>query len=90
MKAMSVFKLCGLAVSLAFLPFLAYAENASLYLRPSSGTYSVGSVFEAGIYMNTGGNNVNAVKVDLQFPPDKLQVVSPNLGKSIISFWVIQ
>ncbi|KKT41084.1 MAG: hypothetical protein UW30_C0012G0010 [Candidatus Giovannonibacteria bacterium GW2011_GWA2_44_13b] len=84
-------KLLGLlAVTFAFLPFFASAENASLYLRPSSGTYSVGSVFEAGIYMNTGGNNVNAVKVDLQFPPDKLQVVSPNLGKSIISFWVIQ
>jgi len=71
-------------------PFFAFAENASLYLRPSSGTYAVGSTFEVGIYMNTGGNNVNAVKVDLQFPPDKLQVVSPNLGKSIISFWVIQ
>jgi len=71
-------------------PFFALAENASLYLRPSSGTYAVGSTFEVGVYMNTGGNNVNAVKVDLQFPPDKLQVVSPNLGKSIISFWVIQ
>lgn len=79
-----------LFVGLLSSPFLASAENASLYLRPSSGTYSVGSTFEVGIYMNTGGNNINAVKVDLQFPPDKLQVVSPNLGKSIISFWVIQ
>lgn len=79
-----------LALSFLSIPFFALAENASLYLRPSSGTYSVGSTFEAGIYMNTGGNNVNAVKIDLQFPPDKLQVVSPNLGKSIISFWVIQ
>ncbi len=79
-----------LYVGLVSLPFFASAENASLYLRPSSGTYSVSSTFEVGIYLNTGGQNANAIKVDLQFPPDKLQVVSPNLGKSIVSFWVIQ
>ena len=75
---------------LVFLPFFASAENASLYLRPASGTYTVGSTFEVGIYINTGGQNANAIKVDLQFPPDKLQIVSPNLGKSIVAFWVIQ
>lgn len=79
-----------LGILFVFAPFFASAENASLYLRPSSGTYAVGSTFEVGIYMNTGGQNANAVKVDLQFPPDKLQVVSPNLGKSIVAFWVIQ
>lgn len=74
----------------SLMPFFAFAQTASLYLRPSSGAYSVGSTFEVGIYINTGGVNANAVKIDIEFPPDKLQVVSPNLGKSIISFWVIQ
>ena len=79
-----------LYVGLVSLPFFASAENASLYLRPASGTYTVGSTFEVGIYINTGGQNANAIKVDIQFPPDKLQIVSPNLGKSIVAFWVIQ
>ena len=80
-----------LAVSFWLLAFSnAYAQTASLYLRPASGTYTVGSIFELGVYINTGGVNANAVKIDIEFPPDKLQVVSPNLGKSIISFWIIQ
>ncbi|MDP2669181.1 MAG: cohesin domain-containing protein [bacterium] len=79
-----------LYIGLVSLPFFASAENASLYLRPASGTYTVGSTFEVGIYINTGGQNANVIKVDLQFPPDKLQIVSPNLGKSIVAFWVIQ
>lgn len=71
-------------------PLLVYAENASLYLRPAGGTFSVGSTFEAGVYLNTGGNSVNALRIDLAFPADKLQIVSPTIGKSILSFWVLQ
>ena len=81
-----------LAILIGFLlsPLFAFAENASLFLRPASGIFTVGSTFEVGIYLNTGGSNVNAVKVELTFPPDKLQVVSPTIGKSLVSFWVVQ
>jgi len=65
-------------------------DSASLFIRPPEGTFVAGGTFEVGIYMNTGGNNVNAVRVDLEFPPDKLQIVSPNIGKSVVQFWVIQ
>src|SRR3989344_3540317 len=50
----------------------------------------VGSTFEIGIYLNTGGNVVNAIKTDLMFPSDKLQIISPTVGKSLVSFWVVQ
>ena len=83
-------KLCGLAVALSFLPFLAYAENASLYLRPAQGVFVVGGTLDVGVYLNTGGNSVNAVRVDLTFPADKMQVISPSIGKSLVSFWVVQ
>lgn len=89
---MTFSKITKIIIAVLFfgLPFFAYAENASLYLRPASGLFSVGSTFELGIYLNTGGNNINAIKADLSFPPDKLQVVSPSLGKSIIALWVVQ
>ena len=71
-------------------PNLAGAEVASLYLKPAGGTFTVGSTLEIGVYLNTGGNAVNAIKADLMFTPDKLQIVSPTVGKSLVSFWVVQ
>ncbi len=71
--------------------FVARAQNpASLYAGPASGTFTVGSTFAVSLYVNTGGNDVNALDVQLEYPPDKLQVVSPTAGKSIINIWVSQ
>lgn len=66
------------------------AESASLFLSPNSGTFFVGSTFDVSIFVNTGGENVNAVQVDLKFDPQKLQVASPTTGKSFIEVWVAQ
>lgn len=70
--------------------FLVHAqgnEGASLSLRPSSGTFIVNNTFDVSIILNTNGRSVNAVDALITFPPDKLQVVSPSLGKSIIGIW---
>lgn len=71
-------------------PVFAVPGAASLYLSPADGVFSVGSTLEVGLYLNTGGNNANVVRADLSFPPDKLQVIAPTLGKSVIPLWVIQ
>ncbi|MCH7759190.1 hypothetical protein IID20_02450, partial [Patescibacteria group bacterium] len=42
------------------------------------------------VFVNTGDQDINAVKVSIKFPPDKLQIVSPTAGKSFISVWVSQ
>ena len=68
----------------------AHAANASLYLSPSSGSFPEGSTFTVSLYVNTGGQAVNAVQADLTFPRDKLQVVSPSTGNSFIRTWVTQ
>ena len=74
-----------------FLPFFkTRAEGASLYLSPSSGTFFVGSTFDVSVFVNTGGQNINAVEVNLKFDPTKLQVASPSSGKSFIEVWVAQ
>ena len=66
------------------------AEGASLILSPSSGTFYARNTFDVSVFVNTGGSNINAVKVDLEFDPKKLQVVNPTAGKSFISFWIAQ
>ena len=69
---------------------VAKAEGASLYLSPQTGTFFVGSTFDISIFVNTGGNNVNAVKVDLKFDQRKLQIASPTAGRSFIAVWISQ
>ncbi|MDO8537175.1 MAG: cohesin domain-containing protein, partial [bacterium] len=63
---------------------------ASLYVNPPSGSFTIGSTFTVSIYVNTGGQAINAVEANLLFPPDKLQVVSPTTGRSLIQVWVSQ
>ena len=69
---------------------IAKAEGASLYLSPQAGTFFVGSTFDISIFVNTGGNNVNAVEVDLKFNQRKLQIASPTAGRSFIAVWISQ
>lgn len=68
-----------------------YAESgASLYLSPSTGTFDVGSTFNVSVFLNTGGQNINAVGVNIKFDPKKIQLVNPTAGKSFISIWIAQ
>lgn len=62
-------------------------DGASLSLSPSSGTFIVNNTFDVSIILNTNGRSINAVDAIIKFPPDKLQVVSPSLGRSIIGIW---
>lgn len=78
-----------LAVSFIVAPRVE-AGGASLYFSPNSGTFFIGSTFDVSVFINTGGNNINAVKVDLKFDPRKIQIASPTTGKSLISVWVAQ
>ena len=66
------------------------ARSASLFVAPPVGIFTVDSTFTVSIYVNTGGNFINAVEANLTFPPDKLQVVSPTAGKSFLQVWVNQ
>lgn len=81
-----------LILSLTIVPATKGQEDggASIYLSPSTGTFQVGSTFDVSVFVNTNGNDVNAVKVNLKFDPKKLQVASPTAGRSFISVWVSQ
>ncbi len=93
-KPRKIGRLAVFAVGCATLFLFATASRAeaaaSLYLAPPSGTFIVGNTFTVSVYVNTGGQSINAVRADLSFPPDKLQIVSPTTGKSFIQIWVSQ
>ncbi|MBI4128019.1 MAG: hypothetical protein HY459_03015 [Parcubacteria group bacterium] len=82
-------------VSSLFVFFFAWfgvgkARAAVLSLSPGTGTFPVGNTFEVSLYLNTEGDSVNTIEAYVQFPPDKLQLVSPSAGQSIIGIWVSQ
>ena len=63
------------------------AQAANLRLSPGSGNFLVGSTFDISIILNTKGAPINFTEVELFFPPDKLQIISPSVGRSVIEFW---
>lgn len=64
------------------------AIGASLYLSPSSGTYTVGNTFSVQIKVNSGGVAINTSEGTLVFNPDKLEVKSISKTDSIFTLWV--
>lgn len=74
----------------AFWFFGPKAQAASLIVGPTAGTFTVGSTFDVSIFLNTDNQVINALEVFLSFPPDKLQLVSPTAGKSVVSIWTSQ
>jgi len=62
-------------------------EGATLFLEPSSSLAIVGDTFQVSVFLDTGQHTINTIDAKLKFPSDKLQVVSPSVGKSIIGIW---
>lgn len=61
---------------------------ATLYFSPSSGIYSVNNIIQVGIYVSTPTEAMNAASGTIDFPTDKLEVVSLSKVGSIFSLWV--
>ncbi len=73
----------------AFYLFSASLANAAtLSLSPASGTFTIGSVFEVSVFLDTQNTSVNVISVFLKFPADKLQLVSSLAGSSIVDVWL--
>ncbi len=89
-----VFSLVFLLAYFGFQQYI-YAQNqetisakASLLLSPSAETILVDSSFDVLIILDTQGNGINTVELNLKFPPDKLTIVRPSAGKSFFSIWL--
>ena len=60
----------------------AYAASGSIYTVANKSTVVNGSSVIVAVYMNGGGNNVNAVQANLAYSADKLQYVGVNYNGS--------
>ncbi|MCP6719510.1 MAG: cohesin domain-containing protein, partial [Patescibacteria group bacterium] len=91
---MRAFPLFLVFVSLFYFGFQQYAYaqteepgKATLFLSPRIETLLAGSTFDVSVVLDTRGNNINAVELNLKFSPDKLTVVKPSGRKSFFSIW---
>lgn len=63
------------------------AQAATLNLSPVSGSFTVGSTFSVSVMLDSENESINTIGLSVSFPADKLQLVSPSTGNSIISIW---
>jgi len=86
--AKNILNLCIFVVSfLLFGVVGTTVQAANLSVGPVGGTFTAGSTFNMSVFLDTEGEAINATRVSISFPPDKLQVGSPSIGQSIIGVW---
>lgn len=59
-----------------FAPLTVYADTATLYLSPASGSVSKGSILTVSVRENSGNEPVNSVQANLSYPANLLDFVS--------------
>jgi hypothetical protein len=69
-----------------FSPGVSHA--ASLYFFPESAVKTAGADFTVSVYANSSDQSMNAVSGVIEFPPDRLEVVSLIKTNSIVNVWV--
>lgn len=67
---------------------LSLRQKTNLFIEPSVQTVIEGSIFDVSFFLNTNGNNINTIDLNIKFSPDKLVVVKPSAGKSLIGIWL--
>lgn len=83
----SQLKIISVAI-ISFVLFPAATFAAKLYLEPSEGKYHQGDLFIEEIRLNTQGEYINTVKIDLSFPKEILEVKDLSKGNSILTLWI--
>ena len=83
------------SVSLAFLLSVSFAmptfaSNASLYLSPSSETYTVDNIFSVKVKINSGTETINAAEGKLIFNSNEISVVNISKNSSIFNLWTTE
>ncbi len=87
MKKISGLVLLFSAGVFVFPIFSAKAQSASLYLSPSTGTYTVGNSFSVAVKVNTGETAINAIEGSLTFETDDFEIVNLSKSGSILTIW---
>jgi len=86
-KALLFVSVCSLLIQ-QIPATLATHGNARVFFSPAIiSDAQIGDVIRVSLMMDTGGHNVNAIDLHIKFDQDKLQVVDPSIGQSVIGIW---
>ncbi|MEW5805156.1 MAG: cohesin domain-containing protein [Patescibacteria group bacterium] len=86
MIKISKLKIILLLCSLLFTAISAQAVEISI--DSENQTIDVGEQFEAGLFLNTEDEDINAIEGAITFPTDLLELKEIKSGNSIINFWI--
>lgn len=64
-------------------------DAASLVVSPNSGNYNVGDTFQVSVYAMSSDQSLNALSGRINYPAERLTVVSVSKSSSIVNFWTI-
>ncbi|MBD3247809.1 hypothetical protein GF382_00790 [Candidatus Falkowbacteria bacterium] len=92
MKKFGKLILLFFVLSIFLLPIsYAVAAEASLYVSPGSGTYTVGDTFNVSVVINSGGGvGINASDATITFDPAFLEVKKTSKNNSIFNLWTTE
>ena len=65
-----------------------FTPQVEVYFSPRSGSFIEGSTFDVPIYLNTNGESINSVDLNLNFDNSRLSIIRPAGGVSVIGVWV--
>ncbi|KND49100.1 MAG: hypothetical protein AB200_01560 [Parcubacteria bacterium C7867-005] len=63
-------------------------SKAEVSFSPRTGSFVEGSLFDVPILLNTKGSSVNGIEIKINFDSNRLSIVKPLIGSSIIGVWV--
>ncbi len=61
--------------------------RVEISLSPRSGSFIEGSTFQVPILLNTKNRSINGIEVRINFDSNKLMIINPTGGTSIIGVW---
>lgn len=86
---------CMCAIMLVFFAFVHpvaaegfVSTSAALFFSPPTQRVLEGAEFDVSLYLNTNGGSVNTIDIGIRFPTDKLAIVKPSTGSSLVRLWV--
>lgn len=62
--------------------------HVEISLSPRAGSFVEGSTFQVPIFVNTKNRSINGIEVRINFDKNKLSIINPTSGISIIGVWV--
>src|SRR3989338_2562679 len=66
---------------------LKLVPRAEVYLLPRTGSFTEGSTFDVPVFINTNKARIKNLEIKINFDKDKLTIIQPSGGISIVGVW---